>query len=237
MPTQHVLSIDTSVAVAVALTRADGTVVATRSSGAARLQAERLAPLLAEVLAEAGVEPRGVAEVVVGTGPAPFTGLRVGLVSAQTFALAIDAPVRGVCSLDALALEAARTLGLASGTDVVVTTDAKRREVYWARYTVGTDAASLVRTAGPGVAAPLALAEDGTTAGAVVVGPGVDLYGDVLGRDALAVHASAVTQPDPAALVELSAAAGSRGEDRDPAPLYLRRPDAQVPAAGKRATG
>ncbi|MGP7959792.1 tRNA (adenosine(37)-N6)-threonylcarbamoyltransferase complex dimerization subunit type 1 TsaB [Sanguibacter sp. A247] len=237
MPTQYVLSIDTSVAVAVALTRADGSVVAARASAAARLQAESLAPLLAEVLAEAGVAPREIAEVVVGTGPAPFTGLRVGLVSAQTFALAIGAPVRGVCSLDAVALEAASTRGLAPGTSVVVVTDAKRREVYWARYTVGTDAASLVRTAGPGVAAPLVLAEDGTTADAVIVGPGVALYGDVLSRGALADHADAVVQPDPAVLVQLSAAAGARGEDRDPAPLYLRRPDAQVPAASKRATG
>jgi len=237
MPSQLVLSIDTSVAVAVALTRADGTVLASRSSDAARLQAERLAPLLAEVLAEAGASPRDVAEVVVGTGPAPFTGLRVGLVSAQTFALAVGAPVRGVCSLDALAAQAASRLGLAPGTEVLVTTDAKRREVYWARYTVGADAAAPVRTAGPGVASPAALVEDGTTAGAVVVGPGVRLAGDVLAAGAAATHADVVAQPDPAVLVSLAAAAAARGEDLDPAPLYLRRPDAQVPGASKRATG
>lgn len=237
MPSQLVLSIDTSVAVAVALTRADGTVLAERASDAARLQAERLAPLLAEVLAESGASPRDVAEVVVGTGPAPFTGLRVGLVSAQTFALAIDAPVHGVCSLDALAVQAAAVLGLEPGTSVLVTTDAKRREVYWGRYTVGVDAAALVRTAGPGVATPAMLVEDGTTAGAVVVGPGVALYGDVLAAGAAALHADAVTQPEPAVLVRLAAAAAARGDDLDPAPLYLRRPDAQVPGASKRATG
>lgn len=237
MPAQLVLSIDTSVAVAVALTRTDGTVLAERSSDAARLQAERLAPLLAEVLAEAGAVPQDVAKVVVGTGPAPFTGLRVGLVSAQTFALAIDAPVHGVCSLDALALQAASTLGLEPGTSVLVVTDAKRREVYWGRYSVGADAATLVRTAGPGVALPAALAEDGTTAGAVVVGPGASLYGDVLAPSTAAIHADAVTQPDPAVLVRLASAAAARGDDLDPAPLYLRRPDAQVPGASKRATG
>lgn len=237
MPSQLVLSIDTSVAVAVALTRADGTVLAARSSDAPRLQAERLAPLLAEVLAESGAAPKDVAEVVVGTGPAPFTGLRVGLVSAQTFALAVGAPVRGVCSLDALAVQAAAALGLERGTSVLVTTDAKRREVYWARYTVGTDADDLARTAGPGVALPASLAENGTTTGAVVVGPAVALYGGVLAPGAASIHADVVAQPDPAVLVRLAAAAAARGESLDPAPLYLRRPDAQVPGASKRATG
>lgn len=237
MPQQLVLSIDTSVAVAVALTRADGDVLAQRSSDAPRLQAERLAPLLEEVLAEAGAAPSDVAEVVVGTGPAPFTGLRVGLVTARTFAFALGAPVHGVCSLDALALRAAADLGLEPGTPLVVVTDAKRREVYWARYTTGTDAASLVRTAGPGVGPAAGLVADGTTAGAVVVGPGAALYGDVLARGATSVRPDAVAQPDPAALVRLAAAAAARGEDLDPAPLYLRRPDAQVPGTSKRATG
>jgi tRNA threonylcarbamoyl adenosine modification protein YeaZ len=63
-------------------------------------------------------------------GPGPFTGLRVGIAFAQSFAVAREIPVRGVCSLDAIA-------ALIQEDDFVVTVDARRKEVYWARYTNG----------------------------------------------------------------------------------------------------
>ena len=71
-----------------------------------------------------------VDEVVVGMGPGPFTGLRVGIAFAQSFALAREIPVRGVCSLDAIAAQV-------TDKDFIITVDARRKEVYWARYTNG----------------------------------------------------------------------------------------------------
>jgi tRNA threonylcarbamoyl adenosine modification protein YeaZ len=71
-----------------------------------------------------------VDEVVVGMGPGPFTGLRVGIAFAQSFALAREIPVRGVCSLDAIAAQVTEK-------DFIITVDARRKEVYWAHYTNG----------------------------------------------------------------------------------------------------
>ena len=84
-----------------------------------------LPALVQEALAVSDVD-----EVVVGMGPGPFTGLRVGIAFAQSFALARDIPVRGVCSLDAIAAQV-------TDKDFIITVDARRKEVYWARYTDG----------------------------------------------------------------------------------------------------
>ena len=87
-----------------------------------------LPALVQEALAVSNVD-----EVVVGMGPGPFTGLRVGIAFAQSFALARDIPVRGVCSLDAIAARI-------DEKDFIITVDARRKEVYWARYTDGVRA-------------------------------------------------------------------------------------------------
>ena len=84
-----------------------------------------LPSLVQEALAVSDVD-----EVVVGMGPGPFTGLRVGIAFAQSFALAREIPVRGVCSLDAIAAQV-------TDKDFIITVDARRKEVYWARYTHG----------------------------------------------------------------------------------------------------
>ena len=84
-----------------------------------------LPALVQEALAVSDVD-----EVVVGMGPGPFTGLRVGIAFAQSFALAREIPVRGVCSLDAIAAQIQEV-------DFIITVDARRKEVYWARYTDG----------------------------------------------------------------------------------------------------
>jgi tRNA threonylcarbamoyl adenosine modification protein YeaZ len=81
--------------------------------------------LVQEALAVSNVD-----EVVVGLGPGPFTGLRVGIAFAHSFALAREIPVRGVCSLDAIAAQV-------TDKDFIITVDARRKEVYWARYTHG----------------------------------------------------------------------------------------------------
>ncbi|GIG54789.1 tRNA (adenosine(37)-N6)-threonylcarbamoyltransferase complex dimerization subunit type 1 TsaB [Demequina activiva] len=200
-----ILAIDTSGSVSVALVDR-GRVLASRSEFAPRGHAELLAGFVQEVLAEAGVHGRDVESIVVGTGPAPFTGLRVGLVTARTLGFAWGVPVRGVCSLDAM--------GAAHG-DAVVVADARRKEVYWARYESGA------RVEGPAVAVPGDVPDS-----PVVVGRGALLYPDAF------PHAIA-GDPDPAALVPLVEAAIAAGETEFPTePLYLRRPDVHgVPGA------
>ena len=88
-----------------------------------------------------GIKGFAINEVVVGMGPGPFTGLRVGIAFAQSFALARAISVRGVCSLDAIAAQV-------SEKDFIVTVDARRKEVYWARYKDG------VRVGEPAVSFP-----------------------------------------------------------------------------------
>ncbi|PVU82369.1 tRNA (adenosine(37)-N6)-threonylcarbamoyltransferase complex dimerization subunit type 1 TsaB [Cellulomonas sp. WB94] len=232
-----VLALDTSAAVAVALTDGSGRTLAARSVQEHRRHAELLAPLIDEVLTEAGVDRTAVTAVVAGTGPAPFTGLRVGLVTARALALALGVPVHGVCSLDAIAAQAVRDLALAVGTDVLVVTDARRREVYWARYRVtgaATDPERAIElVAGPGVDHPAAVAADGV-AGVVVVGRGATLY-----PDDLPLTAGAPLDPDPTELARLALRrlASDPGAALSTEPLYLRRPDVVPPTARKRVLG
>jgi tRNA threonylcarbamoyladenosine biosynthesis protein TsaB len=234
-----VLALDTSAAASAAVVDDAGRTLATRSSGETRRHAEALTPLLDAVLTEAGVARTDLTAVVVGTGPAPFTGLRVGLVTARTLGLALGVPVHGVSSLDALALAAVRATG---APDVLVVTDARRREVYWARYravvAAGT-AAGAELVDGPGVEAPAALADRGLD-GALLVGAGTELYPDALPVADAVAGLPALTVVDPAdlaraALARLATAAP--GTVLPTEPLYLRRPDAVPPAAGKRALG
>jgi tRNA threonylcarbamoyl adenosine modification protein YeaZ len=155
--------------------------------------------------------------VVVGLGPGPFTGLRVGLVTAATMADALGLPAYGVCSLDAVG----------AGERVVVT-DARRREVYWARYDAGA------RVEGPAVERPGALADRLLGSGTRLVGAGAVLHREAF--DGLQVDDSAV-HPSGPALVRLAAERVLTGAPSDPlTPLYLRRPDAVEPGATKRVT-
>lgn len=231
-----VLALDTSAAVAVALTDGAGRTLAARSVQEQRRHAELLAPLISEVLAEAGVDRTAVTAVVVGTGPAPFTGLRVGLVTARALALALGVPVHGVCSLDAIAAQAVRDLALAVGTEVLVVTDARRREVYWARYCVTSEASDPVRAivlvAGPAVDHPAAVAADGVAG--VVVGRGATLY-----PAELPLTAGAPLDPDPTELARLALErlASDPCAALPTEPLYLRRPDVVPPTARKRVLG
>ena len=94
------------------------------------LTAERLTPNVLAALSDAGLGMADLGAVVTGCGPGPFTGLRVGMATAAAFGHALGLPVFGVCSLDAIGID---TTG-----EVLVVTDARRREVYWARYRDGT---------------------------------------------------------------------------------------------------
>jgi len=229
-----VLALDTSAAVAVALTDDSGELLAARSDPQQRHHAELLTPMIAAVLAEAGVDRRELTSVVVGTGPAPFTGLRVGLVTARTLALALGIPALGVPSLDAVALRASRVLP--AGTDVLVATDARRREVYWALYRLEQPGGIAV-LAGPEVAAAADVAADPRTAGALPLGRGAALYADLLGEGPADEQELGLLDPDPAELARLALARSATGEPLGTEPLYLRRPDAVPQAARKRVLG
>ena len=120
-----VLAIDTSTSrTSVAIVQ-DGKVLFNGFRDGATAHGPSLPALVQEALAVSDVD-----EVVVGMGPGPFTGLRVGIAFAQSFALAREIPVRGVCSLDAIAAQV-------TDKDFIITVDARRKEVYWARYTDG----------------------------------------------------------------------------------------------------
>ncbi|MCL7424338.1 tRNA (adenosine(37)-N6)-threonylcarbamoyltransferase complex dimerization subunit type 1 TsaB [Streptomyces sp. NPDC057806] len=206
------LALDTATpAVTVALH--DGTdVIASSSQVDARRHGELLLPAVDRVLAEAGLKLDAVTGVVVGTGPGPYTGLRVGLMTADTFGLALGVPVHGVCTLDGLAHAA----DIAEGP-FVVATDARRKEVYWAMY-----ADSRTRLTDPAVDRPAEIAE--RVAGLPAVGAGALLYPETFPRAHEPEHVSA------AALAALAAERLAAGEELPaPRPLYLRRPDAQVP--------
>ncbi|MFI1468285.1 tRNA (adenosine(37)-N6)-threonylcarbamoyltransferase complex dimerization subunit type 1 TsaB [Streptomyces wuyuanensis] len=205
------LAVDTATpAVTVALHDGDS-VVAESTQVDARRHGELLLPSVDRVLASAGLKLDAVTGVVVGVGPGPYTGLRVGLVTAATFGSALGVPVHGLCTLDGLAY--------ASGLEgpFVVATDARRKEVYWASYD-----GSRTRTGGPAVDRPAEIAEQ--VAGLPAVGAGALLYPEVFPDARGPEHQSAAAL---AALAAEKLAAG--GELLPPRPLYLRRPDAQVP--------
>lgn len=186
----------------------------------ARRHGELLLPAVDRVLAGAGRGLGEVTGVVVGVGPGPYTGLRVGLVTAEVLGMTLGIPVYGLCTLDGIAY--------ATGGDVdgpfVVATDARRKEVYWARY-----ADARTRVTEPAVDRPADLAEQ--VAGLPAAGAGAELYPEVFPDARPPAH------PPAAALAALAAERLAAGAELlPPRPLYLRRPDAQVPAAYKAVT-
>ncbi|GIE96056.1 tRNA (adenosine(37)-N6)-threonylcarbamoyltransferase complex dimerization subunit type 1 TsaB [Paractinoplanes rishiriensis] len=182
-----------------------------------RAHGEKLAPEIAATLAGAGVRPADLRAIVAGVGPGPFTGLRVGLATAASMAQALRIPTYGVCSLDGL--------GRAAGPGrVLVATDARRREVYYATYVDG------VREAGPDVDKPAEVAARLAGRFDRVAGEGGLKYGDLFGVPVL----DDLLYPPGAALVALAAERIREAAPSEPlTPLYLRRPDAVEPAARK----
>jgi tRNA threonylcarbamoyl adenosine modification protein YeaZ len=196
-------------------------VLAERRTVNARAHGELLAPAIARVLAEGGASGRDLAALVAGLGPGPFTGLRVGLVTAAAMGQALTIPTYGVCSLDAM--------GLYTAVPTVVATDARRKEVYWAVYRDG------VRVTGPSVDRPAAAATAAVATAGVVqaVGDGALLYADEFGLRVL----DEPRYPPADGLVELAAdRVRGRAASEVLTPLYLRRPDAVQPGAPKAVT-
>nr|WP_255426260.1 tRNA (adenosine(37)-N6)-threonylcarbamoyltransferase complex dimerization subunit type 1 TsaB [Pseudonocardia sp. C8] len=238
-----------------------------------RRHGELLMPAVRALCTEAGLGLRDVDAIVVGAGPGPFTGLRVGIASAAALGHALGVPVHGVCSHDAMAhawsaggtrMDTAWSAGgtrvdtawSAGGTRVdtawsaggtrmdtawssgdpgdrpagagnlLVVTDARRREVYWAAY----DPAAR-RLTGPAVEPPAVLAarRDELAISTVV--------GDPAFAGPLGTEITGPGAPTPAGLVGVAAADLHAGRAPAPVePLYLRRPDAVAPTGRKRVT-
>ena len=203
------LAFDTATpAVTVALHDGTSLLAEANHAGAAR-HGELLAPAIASVLGAAGANRSDVTDIAVGVGPGPFTGLRVGVVTARTLGAVLDVPVHGVCTLDVLAFEAALD------AEFLVATDARRKEVYWASY-----AGPRTRVDGPYVASPAEVATGGP-----VVGRGAQLYPE---------HFADRRPPlDPSAAVLAAGVAGGLVPVLPPQPLYLRRPDVAEPRPRK----
>ncbi len=218
------LAIDTSTTAITVAVHDGSRTLAEATTLDARGHAEHLAPGITQVLDEAGLTPSDLTDIVCGLGPGPFTGLRVGIVTARTLALVTGARLHGVCSLDALAYQA--------GVDgeLLVATDARRKEVYWARYAPGAAGIPL-RTDGPHVAKSADLPVQVAELPAAGRGPG--LYPDAFGSPLdgpLDVSAAALAD-----LVARRLAAGDRLSEHEP--YYLRRPDAAPSVSTKSALG
>jgi tRNA threonylcarbamoyl adenosine modification protein YeaZ len=173
---------------------------------------ELLAPTVERTLRDAGTSTRDLTAIAVGVGPGPFTGLRVGIVTARTMSLVLGVPLSGVCTLDVIAF-AVETQG-----PFVVATDARRKEVYWARYAHPTE-----RVSQPAVHRPVDVASTLPSAGR-----GAAMYPEAFPNRIGPEYPSA---GDLATLVVSGAVAVLPAE-----PLYLRRPDVTEPTPRKRVS-
>ncbi|MDD7835446.1 MULTISPECIES: tRNA (adenosine(37)-N6)-threonylcarbamoyltransferase complex dimerization subunit type 1 TsaB [Paenarthrobacter] len=220
-----ILAIDTSAVASAALISDDAIegVVDSFATEDTRSHAEVLAPGIEKLLAGAGVTGADIDAIVTGVGPGPFTGLRSGIATARTLSFVWNKPLYGLMSLDAIALEVAEST--AAVPEFLVATDARRKEVYWARYIyVQGQLPELVD--GPHVGFASELPD------LPVFGAGAGLYADVVRAD----EDFATTQPDAASLGQFALARLNAGQPLlDSTPLYLRESDAQVPGPRKRA--
>ena len=208
----NILTIDTAtpaVSAGVVRRAEDGTAqtLAERVTVDARAHAEQLTPNVLGAVADAGITVADLDAIVIGCGPGPFTGLRVGMASAAAFGHALGIPVHGVCSLDGI--------GIHTDGDVLVVTDARRREVYWAHYRDG------VRVDGPSVNAPADVA-------AVLASSVAAVAGSPEHAALFALPRLDLVYPTPAGLVH---AVADWGDPQPLVPLYLRRPDVKPSAA------
>ena len=221
------LAIDTSSGTSVAVLR-DGVALAEVEIADTRSHTESIGDAIASALAQARVQPAQITSVVVGRGPAPFTGLRVGIAAAIMFAEGTGARLFGVISLDAIArreflARAGKAAAHAPSTGpLLVTSDARRSEHYWALYS-GLDAHGVpVCIEGPSVNRPTDIEEQLAAAGITAA------------RTELAISAAAIGE-----LFEAQLSAGV--QSHDVTALYLRNPDAVEPKNlrdfGKRVSG
>lgn len=197
------LAIDTSHYVAVGIAR-DGVPGPSLVVTDARAHVEQLIPSVQQVCAEFGVALTDVNEFVVGMGPGPYTGLRVGIATAATLAAASGTALRRVCSLDAIAL------GIEASGEFLVCSDARRKELFWASYIDGH------RQGEPRVSAPSSL-------------PKLPTYGDIPDEYRSQVCFAGGASLDAAVLAARYNLLPPAGEE----PYYLRLADASVPGKPK----
>ena len=226
------IALDTQAATVVAIID-EGRVVGRARNDSGRRHAESITPLVRAALENAGLPPTlanaGIDRVLVGTGPAPFTGLRAGLVSARVLARVADVPAYGVCSLDVIARQGLDVL--APETRVYAIADARRRELYWGTFVAaGPDDVTLEGR--------LEVGDVSTLLSAMHSAPGLIVAGAPIPVHSSSALARADLGPqmelDPAVMSRLVATRLSHGQgDRlRTDPLYLRRPDIQgQPAA------
>lgn len=205
-----ILAFDTASAVASVAVHDGATVIAEVTAERPMAHGESLGPAISQALRECGASIGDVTDIAVGIGPGPFTGLRIGIVTAVTLAETRNFGTHGVCSLDVLAA------GVSCDTEFLVATDARRKEVYWARY----DRAGQ-RLEGPAVVQPAELAR--TYPDLPAYGRGAHVYADVL--------AATAGPMDPEAGVLAEGVARAAFVEQELRPLYLRRPDARPRAS------
>jgi tRNA threonylcarbamoyl adenosine modification protein YeaZ len=201
----NVLAIDTSVGVSVAILRSNGELTQSQAVDHG-MQGELTAELISKIVSDSGLKIEEITDVVVGVGPGPFTGLRVGLVTAGVFAHARNIPIHGICSLDAIAFDYAKPC--------VVVTDARRKELYWARY-------EDKRIGEPQVSKPEDLLAQFPNTD--FVGPGAQLYPDVISGNLMELRAGSLARLFASGTAQLV----------DVSPMYLRKPDAVEPTTRK----
>jgi tRNA threonylcarbamoyladenosine biosynthesis protein TsaB len=206
------LALDTSTPLVSVALLDDGSLVANATSDRPMQHGELLAPMITEALDGVGAIRQDLTAVAVGVGPGPFTGLRVGLVTARMLGVALGVPVYGASSLDVLAVRAVDE-GIVE--PFLATLDARRKELFWASYD-----ADGTRLDGPHVERPADMPAD-----VLVVGAGPSVFPDAFARTA------GPARPDAGTLAV--AVAEERVELVDPEPVYLRRPDAAVPGPRK----
>lgn len=205
------IALDTSAGTTVALLQ-DDDVLAELNFDENMTHAERIGQALSEVLTKAAIRPAQIGRVVVGMGPGPFTGLRVGLAAAKFFALGANAELVGVCSLDAIALNFYEQNPTAGA--LLVVTDARRKEVFWAAYS-GLSSGIPIRVVGPSVTKEENIKDF------------IDV--DSHQRTEILGTAAALGK------IAFSETSTELGANYDVSPIYLREPDA-VPGKGKRVS-
>lgn len=249
-----VLALDSSATASVALARVRGSeagasfeILARYESEDTRSHAEVMGPYAQAALQDAGVRGEDLDAILTGTGPGPFTGLRAGIVTARALGFAWSVPVYGMMSLTALAERAVsgavagdaggdavgeenveRAFASVEGAELLVLSDARRREVYSARYRVNAEGYSLVD--GPNVCpASEILPGEGPS---YAYGYGAGLYSETLEEHGWnIVNSAREVHPHAEYLVAAAARLGVENLSEDTSAQYLRDSDAKVPAA------
>ncbi|MFQ5534508.1 MAG: tRNA (adenosine(37)-N6)-threonylcarbamoyltransferase complex dimerization subunit type 1 TsaB [Sphingomonadales bacterium] len=233
-----ILALDTALGACSAAVQIDRRVIAFDHQIQQRGHAETLAPMVQRVMREAGLRIPDLDRIAVTVGPGTFTGLRVGLAAARGFSVASDVGLVGVTTLDALAAGAAERLA-ADDTwrSIVAVIDARRGEVYRRTFRRVANPPGFEATGAAEVVALDQIASQLPEGPGLFVGTGARSAFDQLGdRQADFSCPDVPDQPDARNVAMLGCLGEPPVPGQAPAPLYLRKPDAKLPAARQAAT-